>query len=302
MRNTKQNCFWHSSASPRNDKQCSAKQCFANKTNKCLAGFASRSDLFRDKARLTKHRGKVNQRHLILETMYTTMWLEIDCWLTVSHMFRKKLDSRIKQCLAHSRFIVCVTPKQKENIAWFENQVLAEHVRKSQSTIYLKSHGCVHGFQNEVSLINFSTMFCKPCSLSRNRSLRDAKSARHMFVWFAKHCLAEHCLLFRGDADECQKQFCFVFRICLAFFDSRLWRAATNESKKTRNKKQNGLGHLRFIVCVTPKQKKTLIDSRIMFLAEHVRNSQSTIYLKSHGCVHGLQNEMSLMNFSTIFC
>ena len=113
--------------------------------------------------------------------------------------------------------------KQK-NIAWFENQVLAEHVRKSQSTIYLKSHGCVHGFQNEVLLINFSTMFCKPCSLSRNRSLRDAKSARHMFVWFAKHCLAEHCLLFRGDADECQKQFCFVFRICLAFFDSRLWR------------------------------------------------------------------------------
>ena len=112
----------------------------------------------------------------------------------------------------------------KKNIAWFENQVLAEHVRKSQSTIYLQSHGCVHGFQNEVSLINFSTMFCKPCSLSRNRSLRDAKSARHMFVWFAKHCSAEHCLLFRGDADECQKQFCFVFRICLAFFDSRLWR------------------------------------------------------------------------------
>ena len=46
MRNTKQNCFSHSSASLRNDKQCSAKQCFANQTNKCLAGFASRSDLF----------------------------------------------------------------------------------------------------------------------------------------------------------------------------------------------------------------------------------------------------------------
>ena len=48
MRNTKQNCFSHSSASPRNDKQCSAKQCFANQTNRCLAGFANRSDLFRD--------------------------------------------------------------------------------------------------------------------------------------------------------------------------------------------------------------------------------------------------------------
>ena len=61
-------------------------------------------------------------------------------------------------------------------------------------------------------------------ALSRNRSLRDAKLARHLFVWFAKDCLAEHCLSFRGDADECEKQFCFVFRICLVFFDSRLWR------------------------------------------------------------------------------
>ena len=98
MRNTKQNCYSHSSASPRNDKQCSAKQCFANQTNRCLAGFASRSDLFRDNARLTKHRRKINMRHLILQAMYTTMWLEIDCWLAVSHMFRLKLDSRIKQC------------------------------------------------------------------------------------------------------------------------------------------------------------------------------------------------------------
>ena len=48
MRNKKQNCFSHSSASPRNDKQCSAKQCFANQTNRCLADFASRSDLFLD--------------------------------------------------------------------------------------------------------------------------------------------------------------------------------------------------------------------------------------------------------------
>ena len=61
-------------------------------------------------------------------------------------------------------------------------------------------------------------------ALSRNRSLRDAKPARHLFVWFAKHCLAEHCLSFRVDAHECEKQFCFVFRICLAVFDSRLWR------------------------------------------------------------------------------
>ena len=73
MRNTKQNCFSHPSVSPQNDKQCSAKQCFANQTNRCLAGFASRSDLFRDNARLTKHRRKVNLRHLILQALYTTM-------------------------------------------------------------------------------------------------------------------------------------------------------------------------------------------------------------------------------------
>ena len=73
MLNTKQNCFSHSSASPRNDKQCSAKQSFANQTTRSLVGFASRSDLFRDNARLTKHRRKVNQRHLILQAMFTTM-------------------------------------------------------------------------------------------------------------------------------------------------------------------------------------------------------------------------------------
>ena len=41
--------------------------------------------------------------------------------------------------------------------------------------------------------------------------------------------------MFRGDADECQKQFCFVFRICLAFFNSRLWRPLENEAKNDRN-------------------------------------------------------------------
>ena len=47
-------------------------------------------------------------------------------------------------------------------------------------------------------------------------------------------------------------------------WETRLLRAATDESQKTRNKKQNGLAHSRFIVCVTPK-KKTLLDSRIKF-------------------------------------
>ena len=45
---TRNKTFSQSSASPRNDKQCSAKQYFANQTNRCLAGFASRSDPFLD--------------------------------------------------------------------------------------------------------------------------------------------------------------------------------------------------------------------------------------------------------------
>ena len=53
-------------------------------------------------------------------------------------------------------------------------------------------------------------------------------------------------------------------RLNVLFNEAKL-RAATKESQKTRNKKQNGLAHSRFIVCVTPKQKITLLDSRIMF-------------------------------------
>ena len=81
-------------------------------------------------------------------------------------------------------------------------------------------------------------------------------------------------------------------------------RAATNESQKTRNKKQETKRFSTFAVSRLrhSETKKTLLDSRIKFLAKHVWNSQSTIYPKSHGCVHGLQNEMSLINFSTMFC
>ena len=53
MRNTKRNCFSLLSASPRNDKQC-----FANQTNRCPAGFATRSELFRDSAHINKTSAK----------------------------------------------------------------------------------------------------------------------------------------------------------------------------------------------------------------------------------------------------
>ena len=48
MRDTNRNCFSHSSASYRNDKQC-----FVNQTNRCPAGFAPRSDLFPDNVNKT---------------------------------------------------------------------------------------------------------------------------------------------------------------------------------------------------------------------------------------------------------
>ena len=42
-------------------------------------------------------------------------------------------------------------------------------------------------------------------------------------------------------------------------------KPGANESKKTRNKKQNGLAHLGFIVCVTPKQKKHCLIQESFF-------------------------------------
>ena len=81
--------FSHSSVSPRNNKQCSAKQCFGESNKQVSSQFCiSKWPISGKRTRLTKHRRKVNQRHLILETMYTTMWLQIYCWLAVSHMFR----------------------------------------------------------------------------------------------------------------------------------------------------------------------------------------------------------------------
>ena len=116
---------------------------------------------------------------------------------------------------------------QKKTVLDSRIMFSAEHLWNSQSTIYLKSHGWVHGFQHEVLLINFSTMFCLTCALSRNRSLQDAIPAGHLFVWFTKHCLAKHCLSVQGDSDKCEKQFCFVFRICLVFYDVPLrWALA----------------------------------------------------------------------------
>ena len=125
-------------------------------------------------------------------------------------------------------------------------------------------------------------------ALSRNRSLRDADPARHLFVWFAKHCLAEHCLSFRGDTDECEKQFCFVFRICLAFFDSRLWRPlaskwrrktlrawfGTHVSQSEHSDRPRRIKKfIQIIICVTyPCFNRILIFYKFTLVLKKVRN------------------------------
>ena len=45
--------------------------------------------------------------------------------------------------------------------------------------------------------------------------------------------------------------FTFTYRVGLA-------KAQHKRESKTTNKKQDGLAHSRFIVCVTPKQKKNI--------------------------------------------
>ena len=138
----------------------------------------------------------------------------------------KKQQTRIKKQngLAHLRFLVCVTPKQKKKHCLIRESSFQRNMCETANQQSISSHMVVYmACKMRCRCLTFRRCFVNR-ALSRNRSLRDAKPARHIFVWFAKHCLAEHCLLFRGDADECEKQFCFVFRICLAFFDSRLWR------------------------------------------------------------------------------
>ena len=123
--------------------------------------------------------------------------------------------------LAHPRFIVCVTQNQKKCFAkllyiCFGNQTVfdsrnifsSEYVRNNQSTIYLKSHDCVHGFQHEKSLINVYRV-------------RYPETAHFEMQNRLNICLIRETLcIVSGDADECEKQFRFVFRICLAFLTS----------------------------------------------------------------------------------
>ena len=72
-------------------------------------------------------------------------------------------------------------------------------------------------------------------------------------------------------------------------------RESKNKNQETKRFSTFAVSRLRH-----SETKKKLLDSRIKFSAKRVK--QPINNLKSHGCVHGLQNEMSLINFSTMFC
>ena len=139
---------------------------------------------------------------------------------------------------------------------------------------------------------NFSTMFCLTCALSRNRSLWDGKPAEHLFVWFAKHCLAKHCLSFRGDADECEKQYRFVFRICFAF-DVRLrWALACEKHYSIRcGLILYSISFLRIVYfyCISFSY-----PHRIFEIYQQNTHSNSTSILNSHSSTR-------IINFMCIF-
>ena len=150
-----------------------------------------------------------------------------------------------------------------------------EHVRNKDQCLCFS-------LSTKVLLINVSTMFCLLCALSQNSSLRDAKPAGHLFVWFSKHCLAKDFLSFRGDADECEKQFHFVFCICLAFFDVRLrWVLDRN----------TGLGYNTLLLWLAPRDlfSAVPIDSSIHHQAIYTVGLHCQTPTPIPGCQAGRQ-------------
>ena len=104
-----------------------------------------------------------------------------------------------------------------------------------------------------------------------------------------------------GEGPEERKKIARSTRKCLL-------RPSANERQKTRNTKENGLAHPRFIVCVTPKINKikkhcfakryfgnqTVFDSKNMFSSEHVRNKDQ--------CLCFSLSTRGIADLSVMFC
>ena len=140
---------------------------------------------------LCTFKASANELHKTRNENQETKWFSTSMVYRLRHCETKSIVSRnvvsgIKQCLIRETCFHRNMCKTKTNVSLY---------------------------RKKVSLINVPMMFCLRCALSQNSSLRDAKPAEYLFVWFAKHCLAKHCLSFRVDAGECEKQFRFVFRI-----------------------------------------------------------------------------------------
>ena len=103
MRNTKQNCFSHSSASPCNNKQCSAKQCFANQTNWIKKSSKSYS--------ATHHFGNHVHNHVISDILligcFAHILLKHDSRIKQCFLFRSDADDKPRMCLTVLSLVSC---------------------------------------------------------------------------------------------------------------------------------------------------------------------------------------------------
>ena len=124
------------------------------------------------------------------------------------------------------------------NLSWFWN---TEHLFDNLV------HLCLDYFQPAIDTVNRET---RRVNTEMARHHQQVDVVRQESQGIRRDISCEYS----DDVILCQRS-CKVF-IFLYVPVVHALRAATNESQKTRNKKQNGLAHLRFLVCVTPKQKK----------------------------------------------
>ena len=93
-------------------------------------------------------------------------------------------ETRIKKQngLAHSRFLVCVTPKQKKKHCLIQESSFQRNMCETANQRSISSHMVVYmACKMRCRGLTFRRCFVNRV-LSRNRSLRDAKPARHLFV------------------------------------------------------------------------------------------------------------------------
>ena len=102
-----------------------------------------------------------------------------------------------------------------------------------------------------------SGVFCMSCPLCTYQCLTNPQCGTYIlfFIIDVYDVIKSHASIINTDITGATSVYVVTSKV--SEFISCV-RAGANESQKTRNKKQNGLAHSRFIVCVTPKQKKNI--------------------------------------------